>query len=133
MEAIELLVMAHGEDFDDVAVGDEADVGVDLKPMVVVLDHHEIVAGVDLPFAEEDAVADGLVEEVGSLVGAAYQDDILLGAVGILAVEHLFEFAAGETLEVALQGAVEKGEHGRLVVGEAVDHLTYDRSVLEYA
>ncbi len=122
MEAVELLLLVDGHHLHDVAVGDEADFGVFIEPVVVVLDGHEIVAGGDAVFAVEDALPDFAVEEVCAFVGAGDGDDVVACVVAVEVKEQVLEFAALDAGEVVKGLAAEEGE-GNVLAADLVAEL----------
>ncbi|MBQ3949817.1 MAG: mitochondrial large ribosomal subunit protein bL20m, partial [Bacteroidales bacterium] len=76
-KVLEFHEVACGKDFDDIAIGYETHLGIILEPKVIVFDHHQVVTCSNLVVAEQDAVANGLIEKVCPLVAAAHENDIL--------------------------------------------------------
>ena len=85
-EAIEFLHVAHAENFDDIAIGDKTDTAVIIKPEVIVLHHHQIIASVDFLLTEKNRIADALIEKIGALVAASNHYHIFEGIGLILTI-----------------------------------------------
>ena len=88
--------------------------------MVIVADHHEAVAGVELLFPPENAAADLFVEVVGPAVGAGDDDDVLVAVAVVEVVEEFGEGVAGDGVQVRVGVRGELGERGLDVFGEVL-------------
>ncbi len=129
-ESVELLEPADLLQARDVAVGDEVHRAIlrMLRKVVVVLDHHQPVAALDLLLGPEHVAADSLVVTVGPLVRTG-NDDRLVAAVAVVAILQFFEeLAALDPFEIG-KIQLEAGNLEKPVF----EHAPHQRSIEENA
>lgn len=86
-----------------------------LCPVVIVFHSHDEVAAGKALFAVEYAGADALVVDIGALVGAGHDDNIVRPAVGVNGNECFDELTARQEAHFALTRCADAGQ--RLVSG----------------
>ena len=111
-EPIQLARAAHSAHDGHLAVGDEVRAFVLLRPIVIVLGHHQDVARLQLFFPPKDALADALVVDVGTLVAAADDDGLVHPVAGITLFQGINQFVAGHKTDVveSLYAQAREGE-----------------------